>query len=285
MQTIRTRDIIPVDLNSVLCAVEYSLSFLLKDAVKDSSLSSAFLTKAKKRHNAINDVFWDPKKSVWSDYVISEAKLNENFYASSFFPLWIDNFDYTGASLHKNSTRKNSAFRAFSDDFSLFSYPGGLPASLIDSGQQWDFPNAWAPLQHVAVHGLDSNKRRSVTSTALQRAGKDLARKFLENAYVAWSQTGYMFEKYNVKHLGKKGHGGEYLTQTGFGWTNGVALDFLHKYGDSLESPKPGGGNTTSSSRSIFHRISPYPRPGTNLLYLLCFILPNALMVYLFCYS
>ena len=31
---------------------------------------------------------------------------------------------------------------------------GGVPTSLVQSGQQWDFPNAWPPLQHVLVEGL-----------------------------------------------------------------------------------------------------------------------------------
>ena len=30
---------------------------------------------------------------------------------------------------------------------SAFDYPGGVPTSMVKSGQQWDFSNAWAPLQ------------------------------------------------------------------------------------------------------------------------------------------
>ena len=30
---------------------------------------------------------------------------------------------------------------------------GGVPTSMMDSGQQWDFPNAWPPLQHILVAG------------------------------------------------------------------------------------------------------------------------------------
>lgn len=28
----------------------------------------------------------------------------------------------------------------------MLEYPGGIPTSLIKSGHQWDFPNAWPPL-------------------------------------------------------------------------------------------------------------------------------------------
>ena len=32
--------------------------------------------------------------------------------------------------------------------------PGGVVTSGIDTGQQWDAPNGWAPLQWIAVEGL-----------------------------------------------------------------------------------------------------------------------------------
>lgn len=40
-----------------------------------------------------------------------------------------------------------------------------------------------------------------------------------------------MMEKYDAMSPGSMGGGGEYETQTGFGWTNGVALHFLQTYG------------------------------------------------------
>lgn len=43
-----------------------------------------------------------------------------------------------------------------------------------------------------------------------------------------------MFEKYDVEQPGRVGGGGEYTVQTGFGWSNGVVLEFLAKYGHKL---------------------------------------------------
>jgi len=37
-----------------------------------------------------------------------------------------------------------------------------------------------------------------------------------------------------VFRVGIPGHGGEYQVQEGFGWTNGVALYLLKKYGQQL---------------------------------------------------
>ena len=45
-----------------------------------------------------------------------------------------------------------------------------------------------------------------------------------------------MFEKYNVNQMGSAGGGGEYDVQTGFGWTNGVVIDFMVTFGDDLLS-------------------------------------------------
>jgi neutral trehalase len=45
-----------------------------------------------------------------------------------------------------------------------------------------------------------------------------------------------MTEKYDVVDLGRRAGGGEYPTQDGFGWTNGVALAFA-----ALEAPSERG--------------------------------------------
>jgi alpha,alpha-trehalase len=42
------------------------------------------------------------------------------------------------------------------------------------------------------------------------------------------------FEKYDPNKSGNAGGGGEYDVQLGFGWTNGVLIDFISIYGDML---------------------------------------------------
>lgn len=42
--------------------------------------------------------------------------------------------------------------------------------------------------------------------------------------------------QYDALTLGGTGGGGEYEVQVGFGWTNGVILELLAKYGDKLSS-------------------------------------------------
>lgn len=42
------------------------------------------------------------------------------------------------------------------------------------------------------------------------------------------------FQQYLATELGGHGGGGEYDVQKGFGWTNGVILDLLDRYGATL---------------------------------------------------
>ena len=108
--------------------------------------------------------------------------------------------------------------------------------------QQWDFPNAWPPLQDIAIEGLrkmaynigdiDDKTRNEILSSST-----NIAKTFLEGSYITWKRTGDMFEKYDVRERGKSGHGGEYDVQVGFGWTNGVILKILKRYGEFFIAP------------------------------------------------
>ena len=39
-------------------------------------------------------------------------------------------------------------------DQEVLSYPYGIPNSLGETGQQWDFPNSWPPSVHMIIVGL-----------------------------------------------------------------------------------------------------------------------------------
>ena len=57
-----------------------------------------------------------------------------------------------------------------------------------------------------------------------------------EAAQIGVKQTtlAYIILQYDASVPGGHGGGGEYENQMGFGWTNGVILDLLNKYGDRL---------------------------------------------------
>lgn len=52
-----------------------------------------------------------------------------------------------------------------------------------------------------------------------------------DNNLAVYRKTGKLIEKYNVEEVGRLAGGGEYAVQDGFGWTNGVLLNFLNILG------------------------------------------------------
>jgi len=97
--------------------------------------------------------------------------------------------------------------------------PGGLATTTIDSGQQWDAPNGWAPLQWIAVKGLSDYGESELARTITAR--------WIGTVVAAYRRTGKLMEKYDVVEPSREGGGGEYPGQDGFGWTNGVLRRML----------------------------------------------------------
>ena len=96
---------------------------------------------------------------------------------------------------------------------------GGVVTTPLTTGQQWDAPNGWAPLQWMTYFGL---KKYGYSNLA-----NDIARRWITLATNVYQRSGKLLEKYNVEDMSLLSGGGEYEVQDGFGWTNGVILAFL----------------------------------------------------------
>jgi len=83
-----------------------------------------------------------------------------------------------------------------------------------NTGQQWDAPNGWAPLQWISIQALEDYGH--------DKLAEDIKSRWLNLNREVYNRTYKMLEKYNVEDLTKESGGGEYPTQDGFGWTNGV---------------------------------------------------------------
>ena len=99
-----------------------------------------------------------------------------------------------------------------------FLKPGGWVTTNVESGEQWDSPNGWAPLQLFAVEGLRQYGFYSEAS--------EIMRRFCKTIEDTYASSGVLLEKYNVCEPAIKAGGGEYDVQLGFGWTNGVYTRF-----------------------------------------------------------
>lgn len=200
LYTIRTTDIVPVDLNCLLCHLEETIAkgYILKG---DKKTAARYLMAAKNRSKVINKYFWSDKDNFFTDYIISEKKHSTQLTLAGVYPLFC-NIATSAEAKKVEATIKAKFLKA-----------GGVVTTLKHSGQQWDAPNGWAPLQWITYKGLRNYKCQSTASTLRDR--------WLQTCRKVFDKTGKMLEKYNVESQDGTG-GGEYSNQTGFGWTNGV---------------------------------------------------------------
>jgi alpha,alpha-trehalase len=209
LASIRTTDIVPVDLNCLLYHLELTIarSYQLQGNYRGYLQYNA---KASARKKAILKYCWDNNKGWFMDY---DWKLNHttpNLTLAGVFPLEF------GIATPQEADKETAVLKA------KFLKPGGLVTTLNRSGQQWDSPNAWAPLQYMAVKGL-INYHKKALATAI-------AKSWIKTNISVFNATGKLMEKYNVVNTHTKAGGGEYPLQDGFGWTNGVLLNLLDNY-------------------------------------------------------
>lgn len=216
LSTIRTTAIAPIDLNTLVMHLEQVLSKAYGvngDAVK----AVLYRRLASQRAAAIRRVMWNAKAGLFTDYLWHAGKQSPVYSAATVFPL------YFGVATPGQAHQVARTLRA------RFLELGGLGTTLTVSGQQWDRPNGWAPLQYIAVEGL---KKYGETELAAL-----IARRWIDENIRSFQVAGVLVEKYDIEQTpdpGKAagGGGGEYPLQAGFGWTNGVLAVLMTEYPD-----------------------------------------------------
>ena len=90
METIKTRDVIPVDLNSILCGVEFTLSYLHKAAINPSDDNDCKVHTTKQKYfeelatqhlSELDELFWNEDVGFWCDFDLAENKVSSEYYA------------------------------------------------------------------------------------------------------------------------------------------------------------------------------------------------------------
>ncbi|KAK6644318.1 hypothetical protein RUM43_000585 [Polyplax serrata] len=221
----KTKYIVPVELNSILYWNAQLLSGFWEKLGNDSK-ASYYANKANEILEAVTKVLWVEEVGVWLDYDILNEKERDYFYPTNFAPLW------TGCYNRSNSNYiVKKVLKYIQDKKIMVTFLGGVPATLEHTNEQWDYPNAWPPLQHIMIIGLMNTGDESAKELAYE-----LASRWVVSNYVAFNETGHMYEKYDATVVGGHGTGGEYDVQLGFGWSNGVIIDLLHLFGRRLSS-------------------------------------------------
>ncbi|XP_060109113.1 trehalase-like [Heteronotia binoei] len=222
----QTSAVVPVDLNAILCRVEQLLASFYK-ALGNSKKANWFQAAHEYRVSAVQAVLWNENAGVWLDYNLARQRHNEAFYPSNLTPLWAE------CGVEPATTERALLYL---EKCSALSYTNGIPTSLASTGEQWDLPNAWAPLQYLVIKGLDKSSSPRARNLAF-----NLAQNWVNTNLAVYGKYHAMFEKYDVEGDGKPGSGGEYEVQEGFGWTNAVILQFLDMYGDRLKAMSSSG--------------------------------------------
>jgi len=201
--SIHTSEIIPVDLNCLLLNIEKTIakSYLISG---EKELSEKYETLAAKRIRAINTYCWNQKRGFYFDYDYINKKQTDSLNLAACFPLFFK----------IASTEQAKAVSELLKE--KFLSNGGLITTTEVTDQQWDSPNGWAPLHWIAVKGLENY--------GYSELAIDIAKRWLQLNKKVYENTGKMMEKYNVVNTNLIAGGGEYPTQDGFGWTNGVYL-------------------------------------------------------------
>ncbi|KAF2010941.1 glycoside hydrolase family 37 protein [Aaosphaeria arxii CBS 175.79] len=303
LRSLNTRNIIPVELNSILYHNEITIAEFHR---REGNYSAAkeWANLAQERSEAMLAVLWDEEHFSYFDYNLTsgakdiyipadnstvaddESGAPEGqqvaFAPSQFYPFW------SGAApdgIKNNPTAIRRAFARIEE--LLDDRAGAIAASNLQTGQQWDEPNVWPPLQYILIKGLMNTPYEVPTQYSGNTTDEDyvwaqnlalrLAQRYLDSTFCTWRSTGgqtpdfpqlegveegangTMFEKYADTEINAVGGGGEYEVVTGFGWTNGVLIWAVDQFGQQLTTPDCGNITAahTESSAKVKRRSGP----------------------------
>lgn len=177
--------------------------------------------EASKLNRSINHLLWNVEDGIWYDLDLERLTQRRFFTLANLTPLWTKAYNTE----KQHTIDLINGVIAYLKEKKVLFFPGGIPTSILNTGEQWDLPNAWPCLQSIVVEGL----AESGVKTG-QLWAKKIAQKWIRAVMIGFNQTGQIFEKYDVEVPGQYGGGGEYKVQTGFGWTNGNILKFIQTY-------------------------------------------------------
>ena len=208
--SICTTDILPVDLNAFMHKLETKIASLSRGRA-DSATAREFEARADQRRKAMDTYFWNESEGAFFDWDWSTGTFRSSLTAASVVPL------FTGTASRKQAETLSTTVR------NRLLAPGGLSTTETNTGEQWDRPNGWAPLQWMAANGFE-NYGHATLATAIRE-------RWLKTVGDVYAREGKLVEKYALRNTdvtsAQGGGGGEYPLQDGFGWSNGVTWRWL----------------------------------------------------------
>lgn len=216
LATIDIAALVCVDLNAMLYGLERTLAKAYR-LQGDASRAENLDARAAARAEGIRRWLWDPRIGAFTDYDFVHRTLRDRLTAATVYPLFAGVASRQQANAVAQSIKRGLL------------RPGGMATTQVATGQQWDEPNGWAPLQYLAVTGL-----RRYGEQVLART---IATRWIRTNVDYYARTGKLVEKYDIgRNAGRQSAGGgEYPLQDGFGWTNGVLRALLLQYPHAVD--------------------------------------------------
>jgi len=159
LRTLETVNLIPVDLNALLYNAERAIAGLrsLRRRPRDGAVAHRFNLKADARRGAIRAMY-DPKEGFFFDRRWPSGELvTDRPTLAAAAPL------YFGIATDEQG--KRVAARLERD----FLKPGGFVTTTFMTGQQWDAPNGWPPLEWLSIEGVRRYGRADLADKAASR--------------------------------------------------------------------------------------------------------------------
>jgi alpha,alpha-trehalase len=206
----RTTTFVPIDLNCFVHALEAQIARLALCGGDDDT-AREFAGRARDRADAIARWLWDDTVGAFCDYDLLRGRLRAPCAAAST-ALYVG----LASGVQARRTAQYLGERLLDH--------GGIATTRVRSGEQWDQPNGWAPLQWLAIQGLARYGHQSLS--------REISKRWLATVGRLYERESKLVEKYVVHATpegARGGHGGEYPLQDGFGWTNGVTRKLLHE--------------------------------------------------------
>lgn len=210
LASICTTSIIPVDLNAFLHKLETKIAQLSRET-GDQATAEQFKAHAERRRQAMDMYLWKASQGAFFDWDWTRQAARSDLNAATVVPL------FTGTASQQQADALAATVQA------QLLCPGGFSTTRLDTGEQWDRPNGWAPLQWMAASGLADYGHKDLAETIRER--------WLNTVRDVYTRDGKLVEKYALRPTHRAsaqgGGGGEYPLQDGFGWTNGVVWRWL----------------------------------------------------------
>ena len=196
----------PVDLNCLIYRMEMDTAgiYTLLDQPREAAV---WADRAGRRAVTVNRLMWGEREGLYFDYDFERDRQSSYRFITTFYPLW------AGIATQAQADRVAA-------NLAIFERAGGLQTSSQVTGDQWDAPFGWAPMQVISAEGL----RRYGYHAEADRVSAE----FLLMVLHDFEAHGTIKEKYDVvtarSDLGAGVRFGYASNEIGFGWTNAAFL-------------------------------------------------------------